>query len=263
VNGSPKNEPLKIFWSTINKLQTENTISFQMKFFEVEPSGETNCKIGYFKVQKSPFEFYYRQDVPQKGLELLYAEGANNNKVLIHKNGFPWITFSLDPLSSIMLKESRHPIFEAGYWYLAEVVKYIIANNKDASLTYEGEDSSLGVDCLKYIVDNPSYKIQSYRTLRGETLYSIAKSKRLYLYTLRVLNPNIDFNCIPSNTLLRIPTSYARKMVVLIDKTNRIPLKIQIFNEIKLIEEMVFTNVNDSVTLTPSDFDKNNSLYSF
>lgn len=263
ASSAPKNEPLKIFWSTIDKLEAENTIIFQMKFVEFEASGEKECKEGYFKLRKKPFEFYYRQDSPQKGLELLYAEGTNSNKVLIHRNGFPWITFSLDPLGNIMLKESRHPIFEAGYWYLAEVVKFITSVNKDATITYEGEDATLGVECLRYVVDNPSYKLLTYSTKKGETLYSIAKSKHLYLYSLRMLNPEVDPNCLAEHTLLKIPSSYARKMVMLIEKDNRTPLKIQVYNEQGIMEEMLFTNVITNPPLSSDDFNRNNSTYSF
>ncbi|HUW06585.1 MAG TPA: DUF1571 domain-containing protein [Williamwhitmania sp.] len=258
-----KNDQLKIFWSTLNKLEMENTISFQLRFSEVEPSGERNSKTGFFKLRKHPFDFYYRQDSPQKGLELLYVEGVNNNKVLIHRNSFPWISFSLDPLGNIMLRESRHPIFEAGYWYLVEVVKHITTVNKQASVTYEGEELCLEKQCFRFLVDNPSYRLEHYRTKKGETLYSIAKSQHLFLYTLRMLNPNVDPSCIPDLTMLTIPSDYARKMYVFIDKKELIPIKIEIYSDHGLLEEMEFTNVTQEVMLSPYDFSRDNTTYSF
>jgi outer membrane lipoprotein-sorting protein len=64
---------------------------------------------------KRPFKVYMRWINPFKGQELLYMEGANNNKVRAHGTGLAkLITLNLDPTGALAMEHSRHPVTEAG-----------------------------------------------------------------------------------------------------------------------------------------------------
>jgi len=75
---------------------------------------------------KRPFMVYMRWIDPLPGQESLYVQGANNNKVRAHGSGFAGLlTVNLDPTGALAMKNSRHPVTEAG---LENLTKKIGAN---------------------------------------------------------------------------------------------------------------------------------------
>lgn len=75
---------------------------------------------------KRPFKIYMRWITPNQGQESLYVRGANHNKIKAHGAGFAsLIALNLDPNGSLAMKNSRHPITEAG---LENLVKKIGSN---------------------------------------------------------------------------------------------------------------------------------------
>ncbi|HKW27793.1 MAG TPA: DUF1571 domain-containing protein [Verrucomicrobiae bacterium] len=72
---------------------------------------------------KRPFKVYMKWISPFKGQESLYVEGANNNKVRAHGTGFAGlITVNLDPTGGLAMKDSRHPVTEAGLEILVKKI---------------------------------------------------------------------------------------------------------------------------------------------
>ncbi len=72
---------------------------------------------------KRPFKVYMKWIGPFKGQESLYVEGANNNKVRAHGTGFAGlITVNLDPTGGLAMKDSRHPVTEAGLESLVKII---------------------------------------------------------------------------------------------------------------------------------------------
>ena len=75
---------------------------------------------------RRPFMVYMRWINPLAGQESLYIQGANNNKVRAHGSGIAGLlTVNLDPTGTLAMKNSRHPVTEAG---LENLVKKIGAN---------------------------------------------------------------------------------------------------------------------------------------
>jgi outer membrane lipoprotein-sorting protein len=64
---------------------------------------------------KRPFKIYMRWLSPYSGREALYIAGANNNKVRAHGTGLAGLfSVNLNPAGGLAMKNSRHPITEAG-----------------------------------------------------------------------------------------------------------------------------------------------------
>ncbi len=56
---------------------------------------------------------------PLKGTEALYVQGKNDNKLIGHRGGvLGVVTLSLDPRSSITMKNNHHPITEVGFGFI-------------------------------------------------------------------------------------------------------------------------------------------------
>ncbi len=77
------------------------------------------------KCRHQPFSVYMKWLVGDKGQELLYVDGQNEEKMLVKMGGLKGRlvpTLKLDPLGSLAMQESRYPITKAGIKALAETI---------------------------------------------------------------------------------------------------------------------------------------------
>ena len=77
------------------------------------------------KCRHKPFSVYMKWIVGDKGQELLYVNGQNDDKMLVKMGGLKGRlvpTLKLDPTGSLAMKESRYPITKAGIMALAETI---------------------------------------------------------------------------------------------------------------------------------------------
>ncbi len=65
---------------------------------------------------KKPFKVYMKWiEDPGKGREILYVDGQNNNRILLHEPGIMGVVImNLHPQGHLAMNGSRHPITEAG-----------------------------------------------------------------------------------------------------------------------------------------------------
>lgn len=57
-----------------------------------------------------------------RGQEVIFVRGWNGGKLRAHKGSFPDVTVDLAPTSRMAMKNSRHPITEAGFGYTIGVI---------------------------------------------------------------------------------------------------------------------------------------------
>jgi outer membrane lipoprotein-sorting protein len=64
---------------------------------------------------RKPFSFYLKwTEGDQKGTEVIYVHGRNNNKLTAHAGGLlKWLTLNLDPGGSVAMKNNRHTVLDA------------------------------------------------------------------------------------------------------------------------------------------------------
>jgi hypothetical protein len=75
-------------------------------------------EVSTFKFKRL-FKIYMRCLSPVQGQESLYVKGANDDKIKAHGTGLTsFITVNLDPNGSRAMKNSRHPITDAGLEFL-------------------------------------------------------------------------------------------------------------------------------------------------
>ena len=76
------------------------------------------------KYRAEPFSVYMRFAEPHEGREVIYVQGKNDDKLLVHETGLIGLvgTITVDPLSPKAMSESRHPITNMGLKPLTEGV---------------------------------------------------------------------------------------------------------------------------------------------
>ena len=102
---------------------------------------------------------------PSKGQEVIYIDGANSNKAVVHPSGILGVLFRkvlIDPTSKMALKYSRRPVTMVG---MANMLRITIPQceaakaNGDLTLTYEG---------LRYLNGRPTYVFKRTLPKKGD-----------------------------------------------------------------------------------------------
>ena len=114
-------------------------------------------------LQESPKKVYLKFIAPHEGRQVLYREGQNNGNMLVKQTGLAALlgTMSVDPHGSLALKESRHPITEAGLQNLATKVadgwqQAARATGASAAVVRRYPNAKFaGTDCEAFEVTHP------------------------------------------------------------------------------------------------------------
>lgn len=250
----------------ITKVKSLKTLQFTFELQE-RYLGKMISERNNFKLNLSPFKAYFKQDYPEKGLEGLYISGENDNNAKINPNAFPWITLNLNPEGDLMMKNHHHPVFHAGYGYVVEILDMLIKKYQSKTdnlivnkgiMKYNGEDVIV-LDC-----NNPFYAVKDYTLTKAETPYNLGK--RLYINYLVILenNPGLKaFSEIPAGQTIKLPTDYASKMLVYLNKTQLTPVYIKVSDPRGLFEEYKFLNVVLNPVFKANVFSADNPDYKF
>lgn len=92
------------------------------------------------KCRHKPFSVYMKWIVGDKGQELLYVDGENEQKMLVKMGGLKGRlvpTLKLDPHGSLAMQECRYPITKAGIKALAETIIEYRKKDLDKNLNTE------------------------------------------------------------------------------------------------------------------------------
>jgi hypothetical protein len=257
----------KIISGFIEKV--DNTSTSQMTTILKERiNGSYHTRKANFKIQKSPFKLYMKEEFPVNGREVLYVTGENNNKARINPAAFPWTTLSLDPLGNTMRTGSHHSIFKSGYSFINKVLKYVYSKHSsedlDKMLVYEGLVNYGKILCHKITFENADFAYVNYKVLPGENMEDI--SNKLLIDDYMVLEKNKTLNNIEDikpGMLLKVPTQYGKSFVLYFSQQNNMLLGIKIYDEVGLWEEFSYSNVKLNPKFTDTDFSSDNPAYGF
>lgn len=188
------------------------------------------------KLRHQPFSIYLKWLDYDEGREVMYVDGVNDGKMIVHAGGWkarlPAIL--MQPDSSLALQEARYPVTRAGLLALAETI--VGFNSKDLE------------------TKNFSHCHQMEDQLVGE------RSCHCFVLEYRDRESSKDY----------------RKSITLIDKEWCVPLYIKNFawpnedipadgdlDEATLIEHYTYSDVKFRSSLSALDFDNTNEDYGF
>ncbi len=201
---------------------------------------------GYIRVKYKPYSVYYRQIVPDQGVEIFYTEGENDNKATVKLNKFPYLTLNFAPIHLQMRKNRHHTIFETGVMkYMADATKNIINKNKETVVfDYKGLYKINEILCYRVTINNPDFKLVEYTIQENETLFEVAKKFKVCDYMIVELNNNIkNYEDIFPGKKIMIPSEYAKTIEFNIDKKSYLPVLIKIYDDVGLFENYYFKDI--------------------
>ncbi|MFN3917466.1 MAG: DUF1571 domain-containing protein [Flavobacteriales bacterium] len=188
-------------------------------------------------INKNTESVYIRFIHPNKGGQVTFQKGKNNDKIT-YKTPGTGVSVSLDPLGDLVRKNNHHTIYEIGYTYFQELVKHSYKTNPKSFGPVEKIKHN-GEEVYKIVAKNQDYAIIEYTVADEKTVVDIAKKLMVDDYKLLELNAEIkNFNDkLKPGQKLKVPTHYAKEMILYISPNNFLPCYIEVQDEKGLYEK--------------------------
>ena len=250
----------------INKLLTSidkiHTLKWTLKVIE-RIKGKEKHYGSSVKLCTKPRKIY----INIKGTEVLWAEGQNNGKALIHPNSFPFFNMNLDPLGSLMRDGQHHTIHEMGFSYMADIIRSFAnkaGENFNDSFVYMGEEDHNNIKCYKIIMKNNQFKYVDYQVKKGETMITIARKLKVGEYMILENNPkHSGYGDLKDGEVIKVPTGYAKNVTLFIDKLYYIPIGIKVEDDKGLYEQYEYFFLQYNPKISDEEFTKTYKDYKF
>jgi LysM repeat protein len=248
----------------ITSLGAGKTYEYTMKSTE-RIDGKLYVNKIFTKVNESPKKVFIDNiEGDNKGVQVLYVKGEMEDKALVNK----LFGVKLSPFNSLIRKNQHHTVLESGFSLLYNSIREAKtrANQQGAfnqvfkligTVTYDGKS------CYKLELNDPTFAYVDYTMTSGETLYSISMKKNICEQLIVEKNGFSSFSSGKSGTVIKIPTSYAKKTVLYIDKVTYFPIYQEMYDEKGLFEKYEFSGFKLNSLFSAIDFSEDNPAYNF
>jgi len=181
------------------------------------------------KIRHDPFSVYMLFQEPRAGREVIFVEGQNENRLLVHETGLAALigTLRLSPDDPKVLSENRYPITRAG-----------LANMVAAVITLWENETKYGEVDVKYF---EGAKVGDYTCRVIESVHPQPRRQFQFQMTRLWIDQK-------SGLAVRVQQfGFPKK------KDGKPPV----------IEDYIFTGIQPDIRLSDRDFDKDNPNYNF
>lgn len=253
---------LKEMIDSIRKLRTIQFTLIQTERF----NGLLKNQSDAIKMQISPLKIYISAASTGKSYEVLWIQGQNEGKALVHPGGFPYVTLNLDPEGNTM-KEGHHSIFATNLNYIADLVYDAMKKNADnlpGIVSYQGLYDVDGRICDKILLDFHTFRLIPYTVKPDEDLVTIAARHNVNEYMIFEKNKTIkSYTDISPGQTIQIPERYAKSMVIYIDKELKLPIIEMMYDDMGLFERYELKKIKVNPSFSSEVFSKRNTEYHF
>lgn len=246
---SVETEAGKILRSMHRQIEAISFHSYRLKVEERRTDNTFHEAEMFISVQTRPLKVQLEAIKPNKGTLVEYDETANIREAIVTPSKWvPAVKFSQD-IHGNMLRRGHYAVNETSLGYFDQVIQKLEETFEQneaypANVQYLGDEMVEGLPCYRIELTDPAYRIANYTVKEGESLITIARKKLINPYKIRELNPDIEdyYNIYPGQ-VIRIPTSYCRRCVVMLDKTQFLPRRMEIYDEKGCFERFVFSEL--------------------
>ncbi len=217
------------------------------------------------KINFNPKMIYFKSVL--KGNELLWVHGKNKGNAVVRSRTLPLVNLDLDPFGSLMRKDNHHTIFDLGFPYIGSIVANTIVKwpkDFDKHFAFAGTITWNHTECYQIIINFPEYKYIEYTVAKGETANSIAGKLSTSDYKIRNKNGlSSYYGSIKEGKKLLVPTPYANKVILYLDKKTYMPINVKIYDDEGLFESYEFYNVKINTAFASDEFSEKFKGYGF
>jgi outer membrane lipoprotein-sorting protein len=266
VRAQEPNSAYEIFERSLQAMEKVKSASYTLNIKE-RIDGRYYYDHYLVKMQTDPFKTYVYSVKPNPGAEALYLEGCNNGKCLINPNRFPFINLNLSPHSMLLRKNHQYNILQMGFDYMHGLLTQYVSvygSTFVQMISRSPDTEAAGKTHYNLVIDNPSFGYKNYTVQEGETVVMIGEKLRVNDHMILEINPEIDdYEDVKKGQVIKVPNSFARKIILRIDKKTLLPLAQTVYDEKGLYSVVEFSNFIINPNLTDADFSPENPKYGF
>lgn len=231
------------------------SISYDFYAFErFEGTKRINSEVK-IKFQASPLKVFADAEKPTKAV-LSYVP-SSHPKVHVKKG----LKLRLDLYSGMLMKDQHHPLDNAGFATFKNIIEKSIkakglsvtSNKLSDFIHLKGSTTYDGKACwVAEIIDN-DYKIVNHTVKSDEKdIWYLGRKLAIPEYKVQQMN-NIKTDLTPGQ-VIKVPSSYAKKTTVYIDKATYLPIYQKMEDDEGVYEIYEFKNLKINQKFTDADF---------
>lgn len=267
VIGQAQMSATQVLDKMLSSVKATKTLEYRFKGKERMKTKPSQLE-AVIKYQTVPKRIYVKAITPDAGTEILYGDGLYGGNAYVNPNKTLVPNIKLDPTGSMLFGERSHyPITYAGYDLLYDILTNAKKRSDysiDEVLSLEGSITFDGRDCYVLELTDPSYTTISYTVVAGDNALKIAKKKFIPAYAIIDLNPTVkSYFGLTAGQTIKIPTSYAAKTIMYIDKKTFLPLYQQLSDLKGEFEKYEYLDLKANPTFNSSTFSEDNPEYEF
>ena len=253
----------EIVFKMVKSIDDVERLKYSLKITERGKKGFNHYESSV-KLNRKPRKIY----LYIKGIELLWVSGWNHNKAYVKPNSFPYVNLSLDPLGSLMRQDQHHTINEMGFDYFGSIIEYIAlkVNDKfDQYFKYEGDERYNNRPCFKLTINNKDYGYENYTVGEHESITTIARKLHISEYKILEVNPKLNdyFDILKKGQVLKVPSAYAKDVVLYIDQLYYLPIGVIVNDDKGLYEQYDYHFLQVNPKFEDAEFTKTYKDYHF
>ncbi len=220
-------------------------------------------QVSKVKLQREPYKVYVKQLAPKEGVEVLAQAG--NPKAVVNLNSFPWINLYLAPHGSLMRRNQHHVVYDSGFDLMIRILKYELSSKLSEERLQRKENIIWqGKEMYHLELKNNDYDLIPYQVKPNETLDDIANKLHINAYAILELNEDVDdYEDVEEGQEIKVPTHYAKRMTLLIDKKTHLPLVIKVYDNKGLYEKYEYNSISLNPKFAPNEFTMEYEGYNF
>lgn len=215
-------------------------------------------------LRQEPYSLYLFQEHPKEGVEILVR--SKQDRPLVNPNAFPWFNINLDPFGPIMRKNQHHTVFDSGFDLLMTTLERELEAMGDntSNIKYNGLVEWENRPAYEIEVFYPDYGKRLYKVMMGEDLNAIARKLNVNEFSILELNKDIDYydDVNPGDEIM-VPSSYAKRMVLLVDTEYMLPMVTRVYDDKGLYEQYSYRKFIHNPVFDSQEFKSDYSKYGF
>ena len=266
TNASQAQTPTQLLDDFFKAAAKVQTFSFILKK-EERINGQMRTGVSDIKAQREPYKVYlYSRTPATKGLEILFVKGWNGNNALINPNGFPYVNVSFSPYSERLRENNHYTLNDIGYDYMVRQLRHTVqVYGKNTAQLFKNEGMVMfnGATCYKLVMTDPKFHWETYSVPKNISLNSLALGQYVSAHMVKEKNGLSSFGTLKEGTNILMPSSFAQKLVMYLDKQTMLPVLQEVYDEKGLYERYEYQNTVINPTFDAAEFTRECARYHF